>query len=129
LISYRQRLLWASAFAILKVGRLARELARLRKTNMTEAIAHALRSEPERERGKRPLEDRLEDLANETMSMAKPGGHMTTKDEIDALWGQQTSLETIASACLLRRFSWPSASVIPKRASSLASLLLCAIPT
>ena len=27
-----------------EVGELARELARLRKTNMTEAIAHALRS-------------------------------------------------------------------------------------
>ncbi len=33
-----------------EVGELARELANLRKTNMTEAIAHALRSELERER-------------------------------------------------------------------------------
>ena len=38
-----------------KVGELARELASLRKTNMTEAIAHALRSELKRERDKRPL--------------------------------------------------------------------------
>ena len=71
-----------------EVGELARELARLRKTNMTEAIAHALRSELKRERDKRPLEDRLEDLANETMAMAKPGGQVMTKEEIDELWGQ-----------------------------------------
>ena len=71
-----------------EVGRLARELARLRKTNMTEAIANALRNELERERNKRPLEDRLEDLANETMAMARLGGHALTKEEIDELWGQ-----------------------------------------
>jgi len=71
-----------------EVGDLARELARLRQTNMTEAIAHALRSELKRERDKRPLEDRLEDLADETMAMAKPGGHVMTKEEIDELWGQ-----------------------------------------
>ncbi len=71
-----------------KVGALARELARLRKTNMTEAIAHALREELKRERDKRPLEERLEKLADETLAMAKPGGHVMTKDEIDALWGQ-----------------------------------------
>jgi hypothetical protein len=71
-----------------EVGELARELARLRKTNMTEAIAHALRSELKRERDKRPLEERLEDLANETVAMARPGGHVMTKDEVDELWGQ-----------------------------------------
>ena len=38
-----------------EVGELARELARLRKSNMTEAIAHALRSELKREHDKRPL--------------------------------------------------------------------------
>ena len=43
-----------------EVGELARELASLRKTNMTEAIAHALRSELKRERDKRPLVERLE---------------------------------------------------------------------
>ena len=53
-----------------EVGELARELARLRKTNMTEAIAHALRSELKRERDKRPLEQRLEELANETLAKA-----------------------------------------------------------
>ena len=53
-----------------KVGELARELASLRKTNMTEAIAHALRSELKRERDKRPLVERLEKLADETVAMA-----------------------------------------------------------
>jgi antitoxin VapB len=71
-----------------EVGELARELARLRRSNMTEAIAHALRSELKRERDKRPLAERLEELADETLAMARPGGHVMTKDEIDDLWGQ-----------------------------------------
>ncbi len=51
-----------------EVGELARELARLRKTNMTEAIAHALaQRDLKREREKRPLAERLEELADETM--------------------------------------------------------------
>jgi len=70
------------------VGELARELARLRKTNMTEAIAHALRSEIEREREKKPLVERLMALADETIAMGRPGGRVMTKDEIDDLWGQ-----------------------------------------
>jgi antitoxin VapB len=71
-----------------EVGELARELARLRKTNMTEAIAYALRAELARERDKRPLTERLEELADETLAMGRPGGHVMTKDEIDDLWGQ-----------------------------------------
>lgn len=71
-----------------EVGELARELARLRRSNMTEAIAHALRSELKRERDKRPLAERLEELADETLAMGRPGGHVMTKDEIDDLWGQ-----------------------------------------
>jgi hypothetical protein len=72
-----------------KVGELARELARLRGTNMTEAIAHAVRSEIERERMKKPLVERLGALADETIAMGRPGrGHAMTKDEIDDLWGQ-----------------------------------------
>jgi antitoxin VapB len=70
-----------------EVGELARELARLRKTNMTEAIAHALRSELERERDKRPLAERLEELARDTQAMAGPNTRDVTKEEIDQLWG------------------------------------------
>jgi len=71
-----------------KVDQLARELAKLRNTNMTEAIGHALRAEIARERTKPSLEERLDGLARETMAMAKPGGRIVTKEEIDALWGQ-----------------------------------------
>ena len=71
-----------------KVDQLARELAKLRNTNMTEAIGHALRAEIARERAKPSLEERLDGLARETMAMAKPGGRIVTTEEIDALWGQ-----------------------------------------
>jgi antitoxin VapB len=71
-----------------EVGELARELARLRKTNMTEAIAHALRSELKRERDKRPLAERLEEIAERARAMAGPNPREVTKEEIDAMWGQ-----------------------------------------
>jgi antitoxin VapB len=71
-----------------EVGELARELARLRKTNMTEAIAHALRSELKRERDKRPLADRLAELAAELKAEAGPNPREVTKEDIDAMWGQ-----------------------------------------
>jgi len=71
-----------------EVGELARELARLRKTNMTEAIAHALRTELERERDKRSLADRLAELAAELKAEAGPNPREVTKEDIDAMWGQ-----------------------------------------
>jgi antitoxin VapB len=69
-----------------EVRRLALELAALRKTNMTEAIAHALQEQLRRD--SRPLTERLEDLARETMAMAGPNPREVTKEEIDELWGQ-----------------------------------------
>lgn len=54
---------------------------------MTEAIAHALRSELKGERDKRPLAERLEELARETRAMAGPNPRDMTKEEIDELWG------------------------------------------
>ncbi len=71
-----------------EVGELARELARLRKTNMTEAIAHALRSELKRERNKRPLADRLEELAQKLKAEAGPNPREVAKEDIDVMWGQ-----------------------------------------
>jgi antitoxin VapB len=71
-----------------EVGELARELALLRKTNMTEAIAHALRSELKRERDKRPLRERLEGLAARARAEAGPNPREVTKEDIDAMWGQ-----------------------------------------
>ena len=64
---------------------------------MTEAIAHALREELERERYKRPLAKRLEELAQETMAMAGPNPRDVTKEEIDELLGAVMSADTIAS--------------------------------
>ena len=71
-----------------EVGELARELARLRKTNMTEAIGHALRSELKRERDKRPLRERLAEIAERARVSAGPNPREVTKEDIDAMWGQ-----------------------------------------
>jgi antitoxin VapB len=71
-----------------EAGRLARELAALRKTNMTEAIVHALRSELKREQDKRPLADRLEELAQKLKAEAGPNSREVAKEDIDAMWGQ-----------------------------------------
>ena len=70
-----------------EVGDLARELARLRKTNMTEAIAHALRSELKREHERRPLRERLEELAEKLKAEAGPNPREVTKEDMDAMWG------------------------------------------
>ena len=78
-----------------EVGRLARELAKLRKSNMTEAIAHALRADIAREQerraaevAERPLSERLEDLADKLAACAGPNPQPVTKEDIDELWGQ-----------------------------------------
>jgi antitoxin VapB len=70
-----------------EVSELARELARLRNTNMTEAIGHALRNELKRERDKRPLAERIEKLARRLESEAGPNPRDVTKKELDELWG------------------------------------------
>ena len=71
-----------------EAGKLARELAALRNTNMTEAIVHALRSELERERAKPPLRERLAELARQLKAMEGPNPREVSKEEIDAMWGQ-----------------------------------------
>lgn len=71
-----------------EAGKLARELATLRNTNMTEAILSALRNELRREREKQPLQQRLAELADKALAMGRTGGRVMTKDEIDTLWGQ-----------------------------------------
>ena len=55
---------------------------------MTEAIGHALRSELKRERDKRPLAERLEEIAERLKAAAGPNPRDVTKEDIDALWGQ-----------------------------------------
>jgi hypothetical protein len=71
-----------------EVGELARELAGLRKTNMTEGIAHALRSELKRVRDKSPLRERLAEIAERARASAGPNPRQVTKDDMDAMWAQ-----------------------------------------
>ena len=57
---------------------------------MTEAIAHALRSELKRERDKRPLDERLDELAD-AQREAEGGPNpreVTQGRDIDDMWGQ-----------------------------------------
>ena len=55
---------------------------------MTEAIVYALRSELGRERGERPLPDRLAELARKLKAEAGPNPRDVTKEDLDAMWGQ-----------------------------------------
>ena len=71
-----------------EVRKLARELANVRGTNMTEAIGAALRGALDAARAKPSLTERLEKLAQQTAAMAGPNPREMTKDEIDELWGQ-----------------------------------------
>ncbi|HMK89925.1 MAG TPA: type II toxin-antitoxin system VapB family antitoxin [Methylocystis sp.] len=71
-----------------RAAQLARELAAKRRTTMTAAVIGALESELRRESEKRPLADRLRDIAQRAAAMAGPHRRELTKDEIDALWSQ-----------------------------------------
>ncbi len=70
------------------VARLARELAELRKTNLTEAIEAALQEALDRERAKTPLAERLKALAEQVNAAAGPNPRPVTKEDIDEMWGQ-----------------------------------------
>ncbi len=69
-----------------RAAELAKELAKRRKTNMTEAIVTALENELRREREKVPLPERLSKLAEKARALAGPNARDVTKDEIDAMW-------------------------------------------
>jgi antitoxin VapB len=71
-----------------RAAKLARRLAEVRKTTMTEAVITALEHELRRERDAKPLAARLDALARKAKAMAGPGAREMTKDEIDALSGQ-----------------------------------------
>lgn len=66
---------------------LAQELARKRKTSLTEAVIEALQAELQRENERIPLAKRLAVIVDHLHAQAQPGGHDMTKDEIDAMWG------------------------------------------
>ncbi len=68
---------------------LARELADLRHSTMTDVVIQSLEHEIKREKEKLPLLTRIEKIADDLQKMAKPGGHMMTKEEIDRMWGHE----------------------------------------
>ena len=71
-----------------EVGELARELARLRKTNMTEAIAHALAQRIEARARQAAARGAARRAREETERWQGRVGRVMTKEEIDELWGQ-----------------------------------------
>jgi len=71
-----------------RAATLARRLADVRKTTMTEAVITALEHALRRERDATPLAARLDALARKAKAMAGPAARAMTKDEIDALSGQ-----------------------------------------
>lgn len=65
---------------------LARELANLRNTTMTQVVIDALEGELKREREKKPLMELVEKLW-EKHGITEIRGRDLTKDELDELWG------------------------------------------
>jgi antitoxin VapB len=72
-----------------RVEQLTRSLAKKRKTTMTNVLLQALENETRREKEKRPLRERIKDIADDLQKISKPGGHMMTKEEIDRMWGHE----------------------------------------
>jgi hypothetical protein len=74
-----------------RVEELARKLAVKRKTTMTDVIAKALEKDDkaESETDKRPLREKMRELAEDFKRKGKPGGHIMTKEEIDRMWGHE----------------------------------------
>ena len=71
-----------------KAARLARQLAARKRTTMTRAVVEALEGALARE--KRPLAERLADIAREAKRLGDPKRKRTvTKLEIDELWGNE----------------------------------------
>ena len=71
-----------------RAAELAKRLARVNHTTMTQAVVMALENELARERQKTPLADRLAAIAKKARTMSGPNARAMTKDEIDDLWGQ-----------------------------------------
>ena len=70
-----------------ETDRLARELARLRGTGLTEAVRGALANEIERERKKVPLRERIKPIQDRVASWPKTGLE-ADKAFFDAMWGK-----------------------------------------
>ena len=71
-----------------RAAELARKLAAKRGQTMTQAVITALESELRRDAGRRPLSQRLDEIARELAAKGNPGmARRLAEDEIDALWG------------------------------------------
>lgn len=66
---------------------LARELATMRGVSMSDAVVQALEQVVKQERARIPLRERIKPIIDKLHEGAQPGGHVMTKEEIDAMWG------------------------------------------
>lgn len=65
---------------------LAKELATLRQTGITDAVIAALENELRRERESVPLAERLDAIAKRLRAKAGPHGREVTEAERDEMW-------------------------------------------
>ena len=71
-----------------RAAKLARKLAKLRGSTMTEAVITALENDLQRQRERVPLADRYTAIAADLAAKAGPNRRDVTKDDIDEMWGQ-----------------------------------------
>lgn len=67
---------------------LARQLADVRQTTMTDVVVTALEAELARQAEVEPLIVRIRRIADDLASKSNGRGRAMTKDEIDDMWGQ-----------------------------------------
>ena len=70
-----------------EVRKKAERLAKLQNVTLTKAVGDALDFRI-KHLPKRPLREIAEELHAEMKALSKGEGHIMTKDEIDAMWGQ-----------------------------------------
>jgi antitoxin VapB len=70
-----------------RAAKLARKLAKLRGSTMTEAVITALENDLRRERESAPLADRYAAIATGLAAKAGPNPREVGKDDIDEMWG------------------------------------------
>jgi antitoxin VapB len=70
---------------------LAQTLAERHGTTTTEAIVFALEAANARVDAKTQTKDEFDALADELLAKSKPGGRNMTREDIDAMWGQEGS--------------------------------------
>lgn len=71
-----------------RAAQLARKLAKLKGSTMTEAVIVALENDLVREHARLSLADRYAAVAAELAGKAGPHRRNMTKGDIDAMWGQ-----------------------------------------